>query len=85
GFPLDLFTHSEALRSCLAKHLGTFDRHEIPRQRRRAASVTLTVCHDDGESAIAVTRRSAKLRAHSRQWALPGGRRDQGESALEAA
>lgn len=32
-----------------------------------------------------MTRRSATLRAHSRQWALPGGRRDQGESAVEGA
>jgi 8-oxo-dGTP pyrophosphatase MutT (NUDIX family) len=34
---------------------------------------------------IAVTRRSATLRAHSRQWALPGGRCDPGESATETA
>ena len=32
-----------------------------------------------------VTRRSASLRAHSRQWALPGGRRDPGETATEGA
>jgi len=32
-----------------------------------------------------VTRRSASLRAHSRQWALPGGRRDQGETLIECA
>lgn len=32
-----------------------------------------------------MTRRSAALRAHSRQWALPGGRRDSGESAIDAA
>ncbi|WP_439101309.1 NUDIX hydrolase [Congregibacter sp.] len=54
-------------------------------ERRRAAAVTLTVCRDEGRSAVVVTRRSASLRAHSRQWALPGGRHDQGESAIEAA
>ncbi len=32
-----------------------------------------------------MTRRSASLRAHSRQWALPGGRRDQGETLIECA
>lgn len=32
-----------------------------------------------------VTRRSASLRAHSRQWALPGGRRDQGETFVDCA
>ena len=57
----------------------------MPLERRRAAAVTLTVCRDDTHPAIIVTRRSASLRAHSRQWALPGGRRDQGESAIEGA
>lgn len=82
---MDLFAHNSDLRACLANHLKAFDRCEIPRERRRAASVSLVVCHDEGKPAIAVTRRSAKLRAHSRQWALPGGRRDPGETALDAA
>ena len=43
------------------------------------------MCRDRDHAAIVVTRRSASLRAHSRQWALPGGRRDQGESAVEGA
>jgi 8-oxo-dGTP pyrophosphatase MutT (NUDIX family) len=43
------------------------------------------VCRDGQRAAIAVTRRSATLRAHSRQWALPGGRRDPGESPVQAA
>ena len=34
---------------------------------------------------MVVTRRSASLRAHARQWALPGGRRDQGETLIECA
>lgn len=54
-------------------------------QHRRAAAVTLTVCRDESRSAVVVTRRSASLRAHSRQWALPGGRCDQGETAIEGA
>ena len=32
-----------------------------------------------------LTRRAAKLRAHGGQWALPGGRIDDGESAQQAA
>ena len=43
--------------------------------------MTVTVCRDGQRAAVVVTRRSASLRAHSRQWALPGGRRDPGESA----
>jgi 8-oxo-dGTP pyrophosphatase MutT (NUDIX family) len=38
-----------------------------------------------GGPAILLTRRAAKLRAHGGQWALPGGRIDAGESALDAA
>jgi 8-oxo-dGTP pyrophosphatase MutT (NUDIX family) len=34
---------------------------------------------------LLLTRRAAGLRAHTSQWALPGGRCDQGESQIEAA
>jgi 8-oxo-dGTP pyrophosphatase MutT (NUDIX family) len=38
-----------------------------------------------GGPAFLLTRRSARLRSHTGQWALPGGRVDDGESALNAA
>lgn len=38
-----------------------------------------------GGAAILLTRRSAGMRAHAGQWALPGGRLDPGETPLEAA
>lgn len=38
-----------------------------------------------GGAAVILTRRGSRLRAHSNQWALPGGRIDPGESPLEAA
>lgn len=38
-----------------------------------------------GGPAVLLTRRNAKLRAHAGQWALPGGRIDEGETALDAA
>ena len=37
-----------------------------------------------GGPAILLTRRAAKLRAHGGQWALPGGRIDEGETVLDA-
>lgn len=38
-----------------------------------------------GGAAVILTRRGSQLRAHSNQWALPGGRVDRGETPLEAA
>lgn len=38
-----------------------------------------------GGAAVVLTRRGSALRAHTNQWALPGGRIDAGESPLEAA
>ncbi|MEL7158226.1 MAG: CoA pyrophosphatase [Actinomycetota bacterium] len=38
-----------------------------------------------GGAALLLTRRGSHLNDHARQWALPGGRIDEGESALEAA
>lgn len=35
--------------------------------------------------ALILTRRSAKLRSHAGQWALPGGRLDAGETSEQAA
>jgi len=38
-----------------------------------------------GGAAIMLTRRGSRLNSHANQWALPGGRIDEGESPLEAA
>jgi 8-oxo-dGTP pyrophosphatase MutT (NUDIX family) len=38
-----------------------------------------------GGAAFVLCRRPSKLRAHPGQWALPGGRLDPGESAVDAA
>lgn len=40
---------------------------------------------EEGRACFLLTRRAATLRAHARQWALPGGRLDAGESAERAA
>ena len=40
---------------------------------------------EEGRACFLLTRRAATLRAHARQWALPGGRLDPGESAERAA
>jgi 8-oxo-dGTP pyrophosphatase MutT (NUDIX family) len=45
----------------------------------------LTSADAGGGTAFLLTRRAAGLRAHSSQWALPGGRCDHGESQAGAA
>lgn len=40
---------------------------------------------ESGRPCFLITRRAATLRAHARQWALPGGRMDAGEGAVDAA
>lgn len=60
------------------------DRRRNEADLRRAA-VTLTVFKHEEKAAIIITRRSSKLRDHGGQWALPGGRIDCGESAVQAA
>jgi 8-oxo-dGTP pyrophosphatase MutT (NUDIX family) len=52
---------------------------------RRAAVAMAVVAGDDGEARFLLTRRAASLKAHRGQWALPGGRLDDGETAVEAA
>lgn len=38
-----------------------------------------------GGAAFVLCRRASRLNTHSRQWALPGGRIDDGETAIDAA
>jgi 8-oxo-dGTP pyrophosphatase MutT (NUDIX family) len=47
--------------------------------------LTGSVAGTAGGPAVLLTRRVAHLRAHARQWALPGGRVDEGEAPLDTA
>jgi len=70
----------------VSDHLGTFERRAYPRSCLKAAAVAVTLIADDLQRpCFVLTRRAARLRSHSRQWALPGGRLDQGETATQAA
>jgi len=82
---LSRFPHSGALRQRVTTNLTGFEHRRLEQRGRRLAAVAVTICCDGGEAAVVVTQRSAKLRAHSRQWALPGGRRDPGEGPVEGA
>jgi 8-oxo-dGTP pyrophosphatase MutT (NUDIX family) len=56
-----------------------------PAERRPAAVAIVLVPDDHGRACFLLTRRAATLRAHARQWALPGGRLEPGEGPEAAA
>jgi 8-oxo-dGTP pyrophosphatase MutT (NUDIX family) len=56
-----------------------------PALKRAAVAVTLVETDDGSGTALLLTRRAASLRTHRSQWALPGGRCDEGETPIEAA
>src|SRR6266404_1310712 len=76
----------DALRARAVTNLTAFDRRALQVDGRRAAAVAVVLLGDEaGRACFLLTRRAAGLRNHARQWALPGGRLESGESALEAA
>ena len=77
---------AEELRARARTHLAGFPRRAHPSGGRRPAAVALVLLPDDeGRACFVLTRRADRLRAHARQWALPGGRIDPGETAEGAA
>src|SRR5439155_1209245 len=90
GAPLAMpmwFLHGPAaLRARVQENLAGFERRPIAPDGRRPAAVAVVLLPDDeGRACFLLTRRTATLRAHARQWALPGGRIDAGESSEDAA
>jgi 8-oxo-dGTP pyrophosphatase MutT (NUDIX family) len=81
GAPLTLRRDevSDALAGFEARRAERADR-----QRRRPAAVAVTLVGDPATDVL-ITRRAPTLRAHSGQWALPGGRVDEGETVPAAA
>ena len=79
----------EALRRRVAARCAAFarcDEASHPSGLKHAAvAIALVTPSATEPAAFLLTRRAAALRAHSRQWALPGGRVDPGEDAVAAA
>jgi 8-oxo-dGTP pyrophosphatase MutT (NUDIX family) len=83
---VDGLTFDETLRERARAHLVAFSRRPLTHDGRRPAAVALVLLPDErGRASFLLTRRAASLRAHARQWALPGGRIDAGESPERAA
>jgi 8-oxo-dGTP pyrophosphatase MutT (NUDIX family) len=77
---------SDALRSRMAGNLTAFERVVGDPEGLRHAGVAVTVVGDaSGDACFLITRRTAKLRKHAAQWALPGGRLEAGESPEHGA
>lgn len=90
----------DSLRRLIERRLDAFELHRaIPGAHRVAAVAVAVVEEGEGaqvggiatpsawsrDAALILTRRALHLRHHPDQWALPGGRVDEGESAEQAA
>src|ERR1700710_1520450 len=80
---------NEPTRQTIAGRCAAFARLE-PREltglKRAAVAIALVGTGDSsGGTALLLTLRASGLRAHSNQWALPGGRCDAGETPVAAA
>ncbi len=74
-----------ALRARLAANLERRAPAPLETRALKRAAVCVIVTGVGGEAALLLTRRAAHLSTHAGQYALPGGRVDAGESALDAA
>ena len=79
-------TATELLRLRMRQHLDAFPRLRIHEPSLKQAAVAVVVVAGvNDEPAFLLTRRGGRLKRHRGQWALPGGRVDAGETAVEAA
>ena len=75
-----------ALLDSARANLAAFDRRPAALDGRKAAAVAVVLLPDDeGRGCFLLTKRAPTLRAHTGQWALPGGRMDAGETPESAA
>ena len=76
----------EVLLGKARANLASFERRAASIDGRKAAAVAVVLLPDDeGRGCFLLTKRAPTLRAHTGQWALPGGRMDAGETPEGAA
>jgi 8-oxo-dGTP pyrophosphatase MutT (NUDIX family) len=79
------YNYDDDLRRKLQANIADFDDRRVDSSDLIHAAVALTVVDSRHGAAFLLTRRTASLNVHSRQFALPGGRVDPGETAVGAA
>lgn len=72
-------------RETVAARVAGLPRHASDRPDLKHAAVAVCVTEHEDAASLLLTRRTPRLRAHSGQWALPGGRVDPGETAVAGA
>ena len=72
-------------REDMAANLAAFHRVAAIRPELKPASVAVCIMAAGDDTTVLLTRRAPGLRSHAGQWALPGGRREKGESIEDAA
>jgi 8-oxo-dGTP pyrophosphatase MutT (NUDIX family) len=82
---LDNHSFTTQTRNQISANIFGFEDTRQVQEGLRRAAVTLTIFNHEGQAALIITQRAPNLRAHGGQWALPGGRIDEGEGAIEAA
>ena len=89
---------NDTLKKGIVANLDRFPKITLRAENTRRAAVAVTVVDyqdksalsgllsvPDDAAALILTRRSAKLKNHTGQWALPGGAMDSGESPQQTA
>lgn len=79
------YNYDDDLRHKFFSNIVRFPDRRVEDEGLTHAAVALTVVDSRHGAAFLLTRRTASLNAHSRQFALPGGRVDPDESAVQAA
>ncbi len=84
---LSNFAFGDGLRRDITANFAAFERRGIDDDTLRQAAVAIVIVEgeDGGEASVLLTKRPRTLRRHGGQYALPGGRLDEGETPVQAA
>lgn len=81
------YSHTDDLRDLVRSRLASFPVEHCEEPGLRAAAVAIVIAEGDvpGTASVLMTLRPQRMNRHSNQFALPGGRLDEGETVTQAA